>query len=74
MMSEKEFITFVIADLRAHSETLSIIGMFVVIFICLCYLVKMMSATGNAPIPKAPRKLDEISEDIKEIKNLLKKS
>ena len=69
----KEFIAFIIADLRAHSETLSIIGMFVGIFICLCYLVKMMSATGNAPIPKAP-KLDEISEDIKDIKNLLKKS
>ena len=70
----KEFITFVIADLRAHLEILIVIGVFVGIFICLCYLVKMMSATGNAPIPKAPSKLDEISEDIKDIKNLLKKS
>lgn len=70
----KEFIAFVIADLRAHSVTLIVMGVFAVIFICLCYLVKKTSAAANIPIPKAPNKLDEISEGIKDIKNLLKKS
>ncbi len=70
----EQFIAFVIADLRAHLFTLIVMGVLAIIFLLICYEIRRISPAANAPIPKKPDTLEVISEDLKEIKELLKNS